>query len=351
MGFGNGFSKPGGSGGVSSPAISLASTALSVGYDKILCVRKSGNDSTANGTVNKPFQTVQAALNYASTTHSDFSESVVVELGPGKYTENITISRHNTYIISELQRPEQRAVWIIGTITVNCSSASDKYNQIVGLQGLFITNSTANPTVKITGTAQHVTYVKDCYLASSNSNTAANCLLLDSTLAFANSKIVLENNTFLNQVAGPDVIKISGGDVNMDSNRVMTSAISGAGNGISQSGDSTVLCDRLQLDISTNGKCISIDSTRVTSPDSPVCYVSNSSLAVRGSSSAETIYTNRGLLAWNILLLGKTTAAINGSNTAGSYVMYNNLVSMLPGVAPTLNNFASAALKIKLSSI
>ncbi len=331
MGFGTGFYTPstGGSGG-SGTATALSPTVLSAGYNKTLIVTKTGDNATATGAADKPFLTIQAALNYASSSYTNFGESVIVVVGPGSYNENITISRYNTYITSQLTRPDQRAVSIIGTVTVNCPTANSKYNQIVGLQGLFISNSTTSPSLKVTGTAEHLTYIKDCYIAGANTNTAANCLFLDSSLTFAKSKVMVENSTLLNQQAGPDIVKISGGDVGLDSIRLLTSGVTGTGNGITQNGNSVLLADRVQIDMTTNGKCLSISSTYPTAPTTASCYFSNSSATVRGASSNEVIQTSNSILLWNVLLAGATKTAVSGSGAGSVYLSYNNVVSGNP---------------------
>jgi hypothetical protein len=56
----------------------------------------SGDDTTGTGQINNPYKTIGAAVAYANTI-SD-ANPVIINLACGTYTENVTITRDNTYI-------------------------------------------------------------------------------------------------------------------------------------------------------------------------------------------------------------------------------------------------------------
>ena len=314
----------------------------SASIDHVIFVTKGGNDSTGNGSITKPFLTVQAAIDHASSSYPNFGQAVQIEIAPGLYTENVTLTRHNTYIVSSLKKAEQRSVTIKGNFTINCTVAAQKFNHIVGLEGIFFDNSedSHSPTLLLTGSATsgHLTYLKGCYVAQNSSNSNANAFKtsgLRFTDNVSGSKIVAQNTTFLAQKAGADVVSLDGGDVKIDSCEFYySSGVTGSGSGIKITGDTLVAGDRILIDIPTNGFAVDNRSSRTEG-----FRITNSALGVTGVSSTAILYTEKQGVLWNIFFTGNAAYSnikLSGSNPVTSVVPYSSLNSAIFPVTTNL---------------
>jgi len=310
----------------------------SASIDHVIFVTKGGNDSTGNGSITKPFLTVQAAIDYASSSYPNFNEGVQIEIAPGLYTENVTLPRHNTYIVSSLKIAEQRSVAIKGNFTINCTAAAQKFNHIVGLEGIFFDNSedSTSPTLLLTGSATsgHLTYLKGCYVAQNSSGSNANAFKT-SGLRFSNnfsgSKITAQNTTFLAQKAGADVVSLNGGDYRFDSCEVYCNVTgsSTTGSGIRIVGETALLMDRAIVEIYTNGYAVSNASTKTTDT---ICFISNTSLSSTGTGSVGIVSSSTNIILWNDIFTGYNVAypnyKING--TVGRLAYFSHLTAPVP---------------------
>jgi pectin methylesterase-like acyl-CoA thioesterase len=74
------------------PPVSGGGSADSIQYSQTLIVDPDGNDTTGNGAPNNPFQTIQAAHDYAEE-NIDLNKRVIVKINAGTYIENLLITR------------------------------------------------------------------------------------------------------------------------------------------------------------------------------------------------------------------------------------------------------------------
>ena len=144
--------------GATGPIGYTGSTALVV-LSNTLFVDVAGNDVTANGTAHLPYRTIQAAHNYAATI-SD-STPIIIQVMPGTYTENVTITRPNVYIVGTTKGTFKTAQ-INGTVTVNLPSSS---NNRVGFEKVYISK-----TLILAGSNPYELYGQDIYIADSTSS-------------------------------------------------------------------------------------------------------------------------------------------------------------------------------------
>ncbi|MFA5490137.1 MAG: hypothetical protein WC284_13120, partial [Candidimonas sp.] len=79
--------------------------------NKILYVDKNGNDTTGNGSINRPFLTISTALSNAVS-------DTVIYIGSGTFSENITIQTNNITLIGVGMRHEHVSI-ISGSITIS----------------------------------------------------------------------------------------------------------------------------------------------------------------------------------------------------------------------------------------
>jgi hypothetical protein len=110
-------------------------------------VAPNGNDTTGNGSVTAPFATIGRAMTLANTIAQP--TEVTIFLLSGTYTENITITRGNTYISSYSTGSLRQATNINGTITVGITTTSAFSVALAGLNilGNIIYNSDTTPDV------------------------------------------------------------------------------------------------------------------------------------------------------------------------------------------------------------
>jgi len=288
-------------------------TNLQTSVDNVLYVSVSGSDTSGVGSLTEPFKTIQKAINHASSSYSNFSQPVIIEVGPGKYVENLSISRHNTYIRSHLNKTDQRAIEINGSVAIDCPTATQKYNHVIGFEGILFNNSNSNPTVLIAGTGQFLVYFKNSYIASANASS--NLIRLTNTRTFDNTKLTIRHTTFNAQKAGADALKIEGGDIKLDSVEFFCSSNTpGLLNAISASGNTNIAADRLLIEMSgpITGSAIINGSTRnSTDPllyGYPTIYLTNSTInqynTGGAAANAATINTSRNIFLWNVIALG-----------------------------------------------
>jgi hypothetical protein len=142
-------------------------------------VAKNGTDGTADGSIGKPYLTIQAAINAASTFASSVANQVI-NIGPGLYTENLTINYGRVALIgASSQKWLSGFTRVAGNITVNVPAPNGLFDKKVAIEAINVVGSVIDNS-----TAEHTLSIKDCYIISSTaptplvySNTAVNMRL------------------------------------------------------------------------------------------------------------------------------------------------------------------------------
>jgi hypothetical protein len=200
----------------------------------------------------------------------------------------------------------------LGPVTVDCASATQKFQDTVALSGLFIQSTTAQPALKITGTGLFSVDVVNAYITTTVAGQ--NAVLCDASNA-GKPAVYLRSCVVTKQVsASVDVIRFARGDARLDSTRVYAS-VSGTGNGVSFENNAVGLIDRTLIDVSTTGSALRVNLALSTA-SFPVS-VSNSALTANASSSACAYLANTlgpAALIWQCIL----TKPLSG---AGEYAI------------------------------
>jgi len=258
---------------------STGASVLGVGTSSfVLVVDQSGNNSTANGSITKPFATIQSAHDYASNNFTS-TDQVVIQVNPGMYTENLTLTRALTHIVG-LTTGASKSTRIIGSITVNLITPilGGTSNDIFSIENLVVSQN----AVTLSGDQSYMFLAKNILFTTSEStgnnlkstNTSTNGIKIELTdCLFENqnssdvsidlSNVWYGNFSQLSCYSGSNsVMKISNSNVIMFNSRLTTStgtnvieAVSGFGGGVSLIGGSLVI-----INSQANGNGVNISS-------------------------------------------------------------------------------------------
>jgi hypothetical protein len=286
-----------------------------------LFVSTNGLDTTGTGSLSAPFASISAALAAASASYSAASY-VRINVGPGDFTTPLSITRARTSIMGANASADDKTTKL-GPVTVDCASATQKFQDTVALSGLFIQSTTAQPALKITGTGLFTVDVSGCYVTTTIANQ--NAILCDATNA-SKPGVYLKNCVVTKQISSSaDVIRFSRGDVQIDTTRVYAS-VSGTGHGIVFENNAEGFMDRALVDISTTGTALRVNL--VLAAASPPVIVTNSSLRAGGVNAPCAYLANTlgpAALVWQTLFTktqtGGTEYAITGVANGTSYTL------------------------------
>jgi hypothetical protein len=218
-------------------------TPLSGASSRIYYVSKGGNNTTADGSIAKQFLTIQAAhdqalvdfpLNGAST------EQITINVGPGTYTEDLTVSRQRTLFVCDDRDIRHKTSTIEGTISIDCSTASSLLGDSVLFDGFNISpvENESEPSVKITGTGAFSVIINNSDVTSLYGTNSA--ILCDNT----SSPIIRMRNTLVNGNKNAHTIDLQRGTLILNQSAVVSNAYPSAGSvaAVLASNNATVNC-------------------------------------------------------------------------------------------------------------
>lgn len=129
-------------------------------------VSKDGNDTTGNGSIEKPYLTISAALTYATTNTQNTNEGVVINISPGQYSEDLLITKPNI-VLKGNGHGSTKITRINGKVTITPASANGGvYSNYYSFENLCIASS-ANHVMAYTGSNTGYLYLKECMLVTS----------------------------------------------------------------------------------------------------------------------------------------------------------------------------------------
>lgn len=154
----------------------LSTTVASLGFTSEYHVAKNGNDATATGSISKPYATISAAIAAASAAYpavSNNTQKVIIYVHPGRYNENVNLSRPNTSLVG-VTLGDSDSVWIGGTVTCAPSVSSDGlYNSITCIERMIITPTNGSDGLVINPSAPNSFWVRQVRVwLGSSANTA-----------------------------------------------------------------------------------------------------------------------------------------------------------------------------------
>lgn len=142
----------------------LAERMANIKFQSEYYVCKDGNDSTGNGSIEKPYLTITAALN-AANLETD-TTGVVINISPGQYGENLEIVKPNI-ILKGNGHGSTKITRINGKVTINPrSSNGGVYSNYYVFENLSIVSS-VDHVMGYTGNHTGYLYLKECMLYTS----------------------------------------------------------------------------------------------------------------------------------------------------------------------------------------
>jgi len=273
-----------------------------------------GGSDLNDGSISKPFATIQAAHDEAATEYTA-GEYVCINVGPGVFTGDVNLTRKNTLIEGQGHRAEMFATKLAGSVTVNPSAATQKFNDLVGLAGMFIApaSSATTPAVKASGSGLYSLIINDCYCYSGNAAATANPLACDATNA-TRPRILVNDSVLAIDVAGPAIAQLDRGDVWMNNTRINHNSgvtLGAAGSAVVVANDATLWLNMCTVETRTRGAAVS--ATGASAGTKLLLSNSNVTTAYAGAED-----TTHGILVGNVG--GGAAAAVYQTNFSVSDV-------------------------------
>lgn len=303
-----------------------------LGIYSVIYVTKGGNDSIADGSMTKPFLTITAAMNYINTTYPvtlGSGQEIVVVIGPGTYSENITVNRFLTHFTG--LEGKQKTTRINGQITVNSSTDySGLYQNEVSFSNLFISN-TNNSCITVSGTQPTSLDIFDCVLYTSGTGVP---LIMNNTAAGGNRlRVYIGDIIAVGNAPALDVANVSNGAISTINSSSASTTYGW------RFATSTITLTSIQLTSDTCANLISILSGTINIGYSAFTNTTANGTGIDVSSGATFVTSS---VVYNIV--SGTGYAVRG--VAGSVFVYS-YNSMLPG---TNTRISSAMTSIPMTT-
>lgn len=315
---------------------------------KILYVSQDmGNDSN-DGSIFRPFKTIQAGLNAAALISAYYNQ-VIVRVTPSAtgngYNENLTFSQQGVILQAEPPTYRSDAALIKGTITVNLTGTSGGGNfvadsNIVYIKGFVITPASGD-TITFSGTAFQRLFIEDSYIDNTGTGSALVMTNTGVSSGGVKSTINSRNVDWNNNSASNATIKVSAGRLLLDgANPVIqnsnASGLSVLVDGASATGptvttDNTSLTGQYQVTDNTSVSILTFSSissgsaAAISTPSSPSTgYVFLGSVGL--TTTATNSITGSGVVVLNGVakfstggdIVGTVTQAVNGGFPQGA---------------------------------
>ena len=139
-------------------------------------VSAQGSDTTGNGSILAPYQTIQKAITQAELI-SSAALICVINVASGHYTENLTFAKGYVVLNGSLQSQTGNEVCeITGSISIALTGTNDVFNRQVTFQGFNLTCG-AGQAITDTSSASHTVTFQDCkaFVDSRFFNSTASC--------------------------------------------------------------------------------------------------------------------------------------------------------------------------------
>lgn len=330
------------------PVWAAAGGGSTVTFAQQFYVAKNGNDGTGDGSLSKPYLTIGAALTAAGAVAD--TEYVRINVSPGTYTENLTITRRRTVLWGSGSAPQTPVTTVAGTITINPATATDRFNDLIAFYGLVLTSlaGSTSAAVGCTGTQLYAVVITSCYVATANAGFAA--LSCDNSNA-SRCTITLRQTTVARTVGTgtANVCDFTRGDVRFDTVLVQATA-TGAYSGINLANNATLNAENTIVDVSGAAPAINVTGayasgaklqwnsgtvySRNNAAGAPALYLSNTSsvAALLTNTQLMTEYTGAGLVT------------IDGVFTSPFPTFYFSNLTFYPNSSSVTNSTVAAAL-------
>lgn len=320
-------------------------------YARTYYVSTDGSDVVGDGSMLDPFASPQKAQDVALVDYP--TDWVSVEIGPGNYAGNLTIEKWNIVFHGSGSRPETQATKLIGTVTVTPDAATQKFNDVIGLDRLFIAPPSAGggAALYVTGTGAFSVVVTDCYLTTNSAGATATVFVEPSNAI--RPRVTINDCIITVQTAGPDIVYLDRGDVRVSNVQALfgsTVPSGSAGKGFVVANNASLFADRLLLDIQTLGPAIqvtgSLAGTKLT--------LSSSSVTLSDASCSHAISATNSsagqlaAFAWNCVfgIANAASRIINGTGSLGTNIA---MVGQLSSIFGTVGGLGSTVTRLDMS--
>jgi hypothetical protein len=310
----------------------------SIQYSQTLTVDPDGNDTTGSGGPNNPFQTIQAAHNYA-VANIDPSKQVVLKINAGQYAENLTVTRTRTSFVGVSQGISKSTRINGQTTIITSASVGGPGDDIVSFENLSISSN--SNIITLAGTFSHTTLFKDSQIITSAINSK--CLEVTNNSASGN-RIYITNCIFSNKESSDNTIDFfNTAYANVDKITILN----GTGKAINiTTTDAVITNARFE---SSNGATTMIGANSSFNVGRPALSLANSwivnpSVNGNGIEIASGAAVNVGQVAFSVGAAAGTGFAVKGVSGA-VFVNGNNLI--VPG---TNNKVSTTITRIALGT-
>ena len=123
-------------------------------------IAKNGNDTTGNGGVGNPFLTIGKAVGLVGASQT---QQVVINVWPGTYTENLTLSNKNVRIVGSQSQDTTANTRIVGNHTITTTNATRSNNTVEFANIQLNVSSGAMLSCSTTGSGAGYLYFNNCY--------------------------------------------------------------------------------------------------------------------------------------------------------------------------------------------
>jgi hypothetical protein len=312
-------------------------------FAKTYFVATTGSDVTGDGSITNPYATPQKAHDVAIVDYP--TDWVSVDIGPGSYVGSLLVEKWNIVFHGCGSRPETQATKILGTVTVTPDAATQRFNDVVGLDRLFIQppSSSDAAALRVEGSGAFSVVVTDCYLTTANASAVASVIIEPSNAI--RPRVAFNDCIITVQTAGPNIVAIGKGDVRMSNAQLLfgsTVSSGSTGKGITVASDASLFADRLLLDMQTIGPGIEVTGSYA----GPKLTLSSSSITLSYATCSHGISVTNGsagqvaAFVWNTLfgVTNLASKAIFGSGSVGTNIVTAAQLSYLFGTSSAIGS-------------
>ena len=299
-----------------------------------------GNDTTGNGSLAAPFASISKAL--LAADGETVGNHVAIEVGPGTFTEDVSITRYNTLLIGSGGRAETQSTRITGSVTVNPATATVKTAHTIYMTGFYISppNASSNAALHITGAGLFQFIATDCYITTGSTSATAYAVFCDATNT-SRPRVFLQDCVVSTQGIGPTtIVDLPRGDCRIFRSQVghATSVVVGSvGSVISLANNATLWADSALIE--GRGQDAAVVAVGASAETKLLLTNSNVTNAYNGASAHGLSLTNTPALAAFIYQTAFNVASTSGyaiTGAAPALVAYADL-SFAPGTNSAIN--------------
>ena len=306
---------------------------------RVYHVAVGGSDVTGDGSVSKPLATVGAALTLGTSevpapSGAAGSNYFLIQIAPGDYTEDITISRVNVVLRgagSEYSRAQ--ATVLRGQMTINPTvSLGGKFNSRIALQNLMLHGNTADTyTLKVTGSAAFGVDIDSCYLYMPATGNGS--VLVSDNTAASRGRINITSSSINCEDATFHAADLSGTVDMQCGDTVQFQAQGATGSALKISGAAAAQCDTCTFD-SVGSAAIDLSGTQAGSFK---LALSNSAITSAASDGINVSANGFALImircVFTVASLAKNVILLTAPATGVTYANSANLA--VPGTSTT----------------